>query len=230
MKIKTVAMAGVLSLAGLGLIGAGAHAQFDTATNSSQQITTGAPDVVLSGSCYGVTCVQDANYSLSPDGLTLTFAPGGPYGSSFTTGDEMVTATNEGSLNLTEEDLTLSSTYPGSALYDEASICIGSTGLGTGGSFFELYNGPISAAGGLGLTGSYTWGQNGDVLTAAGSTPNGAVYPAVAKGPTDNYIVNVYAGPGQETACGTSGPSTPTLQNDAENESIAISVQMTFQG
>ena len=106
---------------------------------------------------------------------TLTFAPGGPYGSSFTTGDEMVTATNEGSLNLTEEDLTLSSTYPGSA-----SVRRGVHMYWKHWPrhrwllLLSLKDGPISAAGGLGLTGSYTWGQNGDWLTAAGSTPNGA--------------------------------------------------------
>ena len=38
MKLKTVAMTGVLSLAGLGLIGVGAHAAFTTSTTSAQQI------------------------------------------------------------------------------------------------------------------------------------------------------------------------------------------------
>ena len=41
MKFKTIAMTGVMSLAGLGLIGAGAHAVFTTTTASSQTINVG---------------------------------------------------------------------------------------------------------------------------------------------------------------------------------------------
>ena len=46
MKIKSVAMIGVMSLAGLGLIGAGAHAAWTTNTSSAQQVTAGTITVV----------------------------------------------------------------------------------------------------------------------------------------------------------------------------------------
>jgi hypothetical protein len=154
-------------------------------------------------------------YSLSNNGATLTWTPGGPYGSTFTTGDVLVTATNTGNIPLTELVFTLATTYPGSALANEAYACVGSTGLGTGGNFFQIYNGPISSlpAGG--------WGQDGDTLTVAGSptTPS--------SGPTDNYIVDVYAG-AVTTACGAS--TAPALNSDAESESITLSATMTYQG
>jgi hypothetical protein len=230
MKLKGIAMTGVMSLAGLGLIGAGAHATFDTSTTSNQVIATGAPGVTLSGSCInGTTCFGAPNdlYALSPDGTTLTFTAGGPYGSSFTTGDEMVTATNTGNIPLTEINFTLNTTYPTSALATEAYVCIGSTGLGTDGNWFQIYNGPLAAKNGT------TWGQDGDTLTIAGSpyiTPPGTPPQVPASGPTDNYIVNVYAGPGQVTACGTSPASTPTLTSAAESQSITASITMTYQG
>jgi hypothetical protein len=223
MKLRFVAMTGVLSLAGLGLIGVGAHATFDTSTTSNQIIATGSPGVTLSGSCVSGPCAGNPNdlYSLSPDGTTLTFTAGGPYGSSFTTGDEMVTMTNTGNIPLTEITITLASTYPTSPLATEAYVCFGSTGLGTNGSpFFEIYNGPLSGvpAGG--------WSQEGDVLTVAGTPYSGGSPPA--SGPTDNYIIDIYAGPGVSETCGTS--TAPALNSDAENESITVSATVTYQG
>ena len=41
MKLRSVALVGVMSLAVLGLIGTGAHAVFTTSTTSSQTITAG---------------------------------------------------------------------------------------------------------------------------------------------------------------------------------------------
>jgi predicted ribosomally synthesized peptide with SipW-like signal peptide len=219
-KLRTIALTGVLGVAGLGLIGAGGHAVFSASTTSNQTITAGTPGVTLSGSCYAGPCAGNPSdlYSLSPDGTTLSFTAGGPFGSSFTTGDELVTATNTGNIPLTELVFTLGNNYPLSQLATESQVCIGSTGLGTSGSFFQIYNGPLSGvpAGG--------WGQQGDTLTIAGSTPTSN------SGPTDNYIVNVYAGPNEPTACGTSGLSTPTLNTDAEGQSIVVSATMTYQG
>jgi hypothetical protein len=225
MKLRFVAMAGVLSLAGLGLVGAGAHAVFSTSTTSNQIISTGTPGVTLSGQCLNGPCAGNPNdlYSLSNGGATLTFTAGGPYGSTFTTGDEQVTATNTGNIPLTELVIALAATYPTSPLATEAYVCFGSTGLGTTpGSFFQIYNGPMS---GLPASG---WGQNGDVLTTLGTPPSGGPYPIPASGPTDNYIINVYAGPGVSTACGTS--TAPALNSDAEGESITLSATMTYQG
>ena len=244
MKFKSIAMTGMLSLAGLGLVGAGAHAAFTTSTTSNQPIATGAPGVTLSGSCVsGTNCPGAPSdlYSLSNNGATLTFTSGAPSGSTFTTGDEQVTATNTGDIPLTELILNIVSTYPGSQLATEASMCVTSTGIGTSGGDYVLYNGPLS--GGL----NANWSQGGDTLTVAGT-------PATSSSaPTDNYIINLYAG-SEQTQCGTSftsgtgaasgtgttvapgsvvtpGISTASpLNSDAESESIVISTTMTYSG
>jgi hypothetical protein len=211
MKLRLVAMTGVLSLAGLGLIGVGAHAVFTTSTTSNQTVSAGTLSVVLNS--------PEAVGGWNTDNLTL--APITGAASTFTGGDETVTATNIGSLNAYELVFTVSSTYPTSALAKELSVCISSTGLGTGGSVYAWYNGPVAnlPAGG--------WGQQGDYLTVGGPYSAPGVTPAY--GPTDNYNVQFYAGAGQTTACGTSPVGWPDLQNDAMGESIVISSTMTYQ-
>ena len=114
MKLRTVPMVMAISISSLGLIGVGVHATFTTSTSSGQAITAGTPDPTLVGSCVnGTNCPVDGNnilYTLSPDGETLTFSPDTPLGLSFTTGDELVTATNTGNLPLTEPTWTPSAT------------------------------------------------------------------------------------------------------------------------
>jgi hypothetical protein len=209
MKLRAVALTGVMSLAGLGLIGAGAHAVFTTSTSSAQTITAGNLSVVLTAP--GSDCP-----SLSDNCTLLTFPTFGPVGSSFTTGDQEVTVTNNGNIPATELIFNMTSSPPTSALESELGACVTSTGLGTNG-FLVLYNGPLSG------TLNQNWWQNGDTLTVGGPYTNTAA-------PTDNYFINIYAGPGQATACGTSPASTPTLQNDAEGESVTISANVTYQG
>ena len=68
--------------------------------------------------------------------------------------------TNVGTIPATEITFNLSAT-PSSVLANEASMCVTSTGLGTNGNDYVLYNGPLS--GGL----NANWGQNGDTLTLA---------------------------------------------------------------
>jgi hypothetical protein len=120
-------------------------------------------------------------------------------------------------------------------------MCVTSTGLGTNGNDYVLYNGPLS--GGL----NANWGQGGDTLTVAGTPYTNT------SAPTDNYLINIYAGTAT-TQCGstftatdvilgvgtvanaspgataTPGPSqAPTLQNDSEGGSITLSATMTYQ-
>ena len=233
MKLKAVALTGVLSLAGLGLVGAGAHAVFTTSTSSAQTITAGNLSVVLTAS--GSDCPI-----LSDNCTTLTFPPYGPVGSSFTTGDQEVTMSNVGNIPATEIIFNLTAA-PSSPLANEASMCVTSTGLGTNGNDYVLYNGPLS--GGL----NANWGQGGDTLTVAGTPYTNT------SAPTDNYLINIYAGTAT-TQCGstftatdvilgvgtvanaspgataTPGPSqAPTLQNDSEGGSITLSATMTYQ-
>jgi hypothetical protein len=235
MKLRSVAMTGVLSLAGLGLIGAGAHATFTTQTTSQQTIGAGKLAVVLTASgSSGCT-------SLSDNCTSLTFPALGLVGSSFTTTDQVVTMTNVGTIPATEITFNLTATPPSSVLANEASMCVTSTGLGTNGNDYVLYNGPLS--GGL----NANWGQNGDTLTVGGSYTNTAA-------PTDNYIINIYAGTATTQcgstftandvisnegtlanastgATGTPGPSAaPTLQNGAEGGSVTLTATTTYQG
>ena len=49
MKLRFVALIGVMSLAGLGLIGAGAHAVWSTTTTARQQITSSAAQHWIDG-------------------------------------------------------------------------------------------------------------------------------------------------------------------------------------
>jgi len=60
MKLRFVAMTGVLSLAGLGLIGAGAHAAWTTNTTSNQQVSSGVLSVGLTSSVGGTCAKYDA--------------------------------------------------------------------------------------------------------------------------------------------------------------------------
>ncbi len=235
MKLKAVALTGVMSLAGLGLVGAGAHAVFTTSTSSAQTITAGNLSVVLTAS--GSDCP-----SLSDNCTTLAFPPYGPVGSSFTTGDQEVTMSNVGNIPATELVFNLTSTPSPSVLASEASMCVTSTGLGTGGVDYVLYNGPLS--GGL----NSNWGQNGDTLTVAGTPYTNT------SAPTDNYFINIYAGTAT-TRCGSSftatdiilgvgtvanaspgatatpGPSqAPTLQDDSEGGSVTLTATMTYSG
>ena len=233
MKFRTVAMTGVMSLAGLGLVGAGAHAVFTQTTTSQQTITSGTLRVVLSAP--NTPCPTATSNCTS-----LTFPALGPVGSSFTTGDQEVTMTNVGTIPATEITFNLSAT-PSSVLANEASMCVTSTGLGTNGNDYVLYNGPLS--GGL----NANWGQNGDTLTVGGSYTNTAA-------PTDNYIINIYAGTtttqcggtftandvisnegtlanASTGATGTPGPSAaPTLQTDSEGLSVTLTASTTYSG
>jgi predicted ribosomally synthesized peptide with SipW-like signal peptide len=212
MKLKTMAMTGMMSLAGLGLVGAGAHAVFTQNTVSSQQITAGTMNVQLS------TLVPGAN--LSANGQTLTFAPFGPTGSSFTTGDELVTITNYSNFVVSEIMATPGDTYdssggpasPNSLLAAEAYLCEVS-------SSYVIYNGPLASAPAQAISGSL------------------AAYPGT--GNTDNYSVNIYAGT-EPTACGTGttgttpnvpGTSTaPTLLQGAQGGVINPSMTVSYTG
>ena len=213
MKLRSVAMTGVMSLAGLGLVGAGAHAVFTQNTVSSQQITAGTMNVQLSTTAVGA--------NLSANGQTLTFANFGPTGSTFTTGDLAVTITNYSNFAVSELVSTPGDTYdgsggpasPNSLLAAEAYLCETSSGT-------VIYNGLLS--GGL-----YTQAIVGS-LTA---------YPG--PGNTDSYTINVYAGNAVTEACGsaTSGaavsgvnPSATDLSNDAEGGVVTPSLTVGYSG
>jgi hypothetical protein len=225
-----------LAIVSLGLIGLGAHATFTTNTSSGQTITVGTPIDPLTGSCLsGTNCPVDANnnlYTFSSDGETLTFTPDTPSGLSFTTGDEEVTASSTGNVPLTDPTWVLG-VHGGSQLESEAYVCATSTGIGTNNTNVLLYNGPLS-----GFSGT-SYALSGDEITTSGA-------PTATSGPTDNFVVDVYAG-SEPTLCGanftngvgasanagsTATPGTsiaPSLNSDSAGEQIAISVKMKYQ-
>lgn len=92
LKLRNIAMMGAMGTAGLGLVGAGALVVTQN-TASSQTITAGTMKVDLSSSAAGVT---------GNNTPTLTFLATAPENSSFTTGDQLVTITDNGNIPLSE--------------------------------------------------------------------------------------------------------------------------------
>jgi predicted ribosomally synthesized peptide with SipW-like signal peptide len=220
-----------MSVMGLGLIGVGAHATFTQNTTSAQAITVGTWGIALSGSCIGgTTCPVDLGnnlFSLSPDGATLTFTPyiTSASTSSFSTGNQEVTATSTGNIQLTNPTWVVNATG-GPDLASQAYVCATSTGIGTNVTNTVLYNGPLSDFIGT------SYSLAGDVLSTAGPI-------TTTSGPTDNLVVDVYAG-SEQTLCGsnvtpgttaTPGLSTTpsTISGAAIGEDIAVNVQLTYQ-
>jgi predicted ribosomally synthesized peptide with SipW-like signal peptide len=118
MKFKTIAMTGVMSLAGLGLIGAGAHAVFSQNTSSAQTITAGTMDVTVGAN--GATCVGT---NLAGGCNALTLPAFGPVGSTFTTTPEVVTVTNSSTFPVTEESVALTDTNNNAGLQSDVWAC-----------------------------------------------------------------------------------------------------------
>jgi hypothetical protein len=128
--IKNVAMAGAISVAGLGLIGLGAHATFTQTAYTQQQITAGSMNVALSSSGGSWT---------SP---TLTMANVGPVGSNFTTGDQQVVITNYGNITVTGVTLTFSDPSANATFDSEAQICLYRAG-GLYNNSFDNFTGSV---------------------------------------------------------------------------------------
>src|SRR5487761_1277322 len=98
MKLRTIAVVGGLGVAGLALIGAGAAATFTQNTTSSQKITAGTMNVVLS-----------ADGAAGNNTPSITLADLGPVNSSFETATQ-ITIHNNGNLTVNEINLQLSDT------------------------------------------------------------------------------------------------------------------------
>jgi predicted ribosomally synthesized peptide with SipW-like signal peptide len=210
LRVRNIALAGVVSVAGMGLIGVGAHAVFTQNTVSAQTITAGTMNVTL----YSTAAVGGNNTA------NLALANLGPTGSTFTTGDQLVTITNNAPFVVSEITATPGDTFdssggptsPNSRLAAETYLCEVSSGE-------VIYNGLLSAAPAQGIVGT---------LAAAPGPGN-----------TDNYTVNLYAG-NATTACGTGTTGTtpnvpapsgaPTLNNDAEGGVIQPTMTVSYTG
>jgi hypothetical protein len=238
MKLRFIAMTGVLSLAGLGLIGAGAHAVFTTSTASNQTINAGTPSVVLS-SPDAPGCTSWTDYCPS-----ITLNPVGPVGSTFDTPASLVTVTNVGNIPVEEYSFQLSDSNPagGSAsawLQDEMDVCI-TSGFSSGG--WVVANGPLTT--GMALSPSVLFNGPWVGTTATILAPN-----AAGAASQDSYEMEFYAGQntadcgsswsaGGHTASAWSGATYPTvnpwvepnsLGNEAEGGSVAVTLTLNYE-
>jgi ethanolamine transporter EutH len=151
MKFKTIAMTGVMSLAGLGLIGAGAHAAFTTSTSTVQPLYTGAPVVVTWAAGSSCPIVGD-------NCTTLTLATGGYLGSTFDL-PSTIYIQNTGNIPVTLTSLEATDTnYSGLGQY--VGMCTYGLGMNWGG--------PLSAFPGDGTPLPFT----GGAILAAGASAN----------------------------------------------------------
>jgi predicted ribosomally synthesized peptide with SipW-like signal peptide len=210
MKLNKIAMTGVMSLAGLGLVGAGAHAVFTQNTQSTQQITAGTMNVQLSTPAVGAT--------LSNSNQTLTFALS-TVGSTFTTGDELVNITNYSNIPVSEIVSTPSDTYNGAstaatAFAGEVYMCEVSSGE-------VIYNGLLSAAGVQGIAGTL------NAYPTSGDTDNYIVnfYAGAALQACGAVTAVGAAAPGADAvnpAAGTLGLDT-TAQGGVINPTLTVS-------
>ena len=108
-KFKNLAMMGAMSVAGLGLIGVGAHAVFTTSSVSSQTISAGTPSVLLWSANASNACTSLANAQADPSlcSGTLPLNPVGPVGSSFETPASTVYMYNNGNIPVTETSIQI---------------------------------------------------------------------------------------------------------------------------
>lgn len=166
MSSRRIAFAAALAVAGLGLVGAGAGAQFTDAVTVQQHITAGTIDVQLTSSDQSVT--------FSHDGKTATFADLGPTQSTFSSGAIPTTITNHGTATASAITLTANDIAGlganSAALADQ--LCVRVISPAVGGTV--AYDGPLS-------------GLQAHPLSIQGDIPAGG---------TDSFTTEFYAGSG----------------------------------
>jgi hypothetical protein len=222
-------MTGVMSLAGLGLVGAGAHAAFTTTTTSNQTVSAGTLGVVLSAN--GATGNGTATISLP--NVTNVY-------STFMSTPELITITNNGSLTANEINLKVTDTPTnspgldnGGALAKEMYLCLYSDSN-------IVFNGLLSAdeaLGNMAVGGTVLPNGGTDSYTAvfyAGSENTGCgnvsgyQYGTLDEAPgTSLTPYPILTGPDAGTPAGTSS-SASALNSDAEGGSDTVSVTVTY--
>ena len=131
MKLRSVALVGVVCLAGLGLVGVGAHAAFTTSTTSGQTITAGtwpAPTKSITHRTITLTTTAPA----APMASITYPVDGTTYGSDWTgmlTGTASSAAsTTIASTQVAIEDTTTNQWWSGSSFNDAIQSFVGATG------------------------------------------------------------------------------------------------------
>jgi hypothetical protein len=191
-----------MSIAGLGLIGAGAHAVFTTTTASSQTINAGVPGVALYAAGATNTCTSYATavaYPLTCNSITL---PAQTVGSTFDA-NSTVNVVNVGTIPVTLVSFTVSDTPAvGYDLQSNLGLCIGG-----------VY--------GLGYYGT------GYLTNAESANPLSVGSPVTLPvGGTTSYQVDLYAGEASTQGCG----AIPALPNVAVGQSDTVTLTANYNG
>jgi len=137
LSFKSVVTTGALSVAGLGLVGMGAHATFSVNPSANQVISSGTLAVVASSPSDPSCLTSAANCS----DITLTSSTNN--GSSFTTGPQELVLTNVGTLPAFYTTLGITDALPTNTLASESYLCL------TDSNNNVLYNGLFSGASSL---------------------------------------------------------------------------------
>jgi hypothetical protein len=193
MKLKTIAMTGVMSLAGLGLIGAGAHAAFTANTSSVQPVYTGAPAVVTWAAGSSCPVVGDNCGS-------VTLANVGYVGSTFDI-PSTVYIQNTGNIPVTLTSLEATDTN-GSGLGQYLGMCTYGLGMNWGGplsAFPNVNSAPYPFLGGAILAAGASANYQVEIYAGMASTQGctagpGGVIPALntpQQSQTDNVTLTV---------------------------------------
>ena len=191
---------GAVGLAAIALISAGASATFTDATQSNQSVQAGTINMVLSST------------NATGNGTkTITMPTVGPTNSTFKSNGDIITMTNQGTVQADAIWLGIASTAannPGVALKAQLSVCIYSnpTTTSSGGVIFNGLVGTLETMGG---------GQGQQI---AGP---------FAPGGTDNYSVEFYAGT-NATKCGNATPAS--LTDAAQGGLVATTVTVKYLG
>ncbi len=203
MNIRTIAFSGVAALAGLGLVGAGAHAAFTTSTASTQTIGAGSPAVALWAAGATNTCTTEAIALANPVTCnTITLPAGGPVGSTFDV-PSAVGVVNTGNISVSLTSLLVSDSNS-TGLGSELGFCITGLGMSYNGQLnaFPDFNAPYpgdSFSGGSTLapaaSGAYQVDfYAGQASTVCGGNPNAALDESVV-GQSDTVTLTVgYSG------------------------------------
>ncbi len=215
-SIKNLALTGALSVAGLGLIGVGAHAVFTQNTTSGQTIVAGTMNVTLTGT--GSTGNGTA---------TINLPSPGPVGSSFVSVDP-VTITNNGNIPVTEVALSMSDSNNNGTLQDEAFACFYSDSE-------LLANEPLTTIEGYGpgvVAGSILPGDTDSytVVIYAGTVDNGCGndFTGFSGG---TYVTDEgYSGSPAFGDNTTDSLATAGLTNGAEGGTIIPTLTLTYNG
>jgi hypothetical protein len=210
-KFKNMAMIGAMSIAGVGLIGIGAHATYNTVAGASQTINTGTLSVSASSSTGTCATMVGTNCS----SWTLPLVAG--VGSTFDTGPLLVTLTNTGTLPAWyQQQLVTLTTTGGTNFANDANVCQFS--VGTDGHYAGLnYDGPISGA-----PGQLSFNEPPPSEGAG----NAATYE-ILPGEADSFSVDFYAGgaASQGSPCNATAAS---LTNVDEGQGATLTFSYTW--